>query len=187
MISSWQLHWWLAVMEVSLFYVEKHWYQKHILIYVWYFQQQLDLYFSRHPALSVYKTVYCSGTAWIVPGLNFVVRVRDHNHVNKWKHFPRYWSFVRGIHWSPVDSPHKGQWRGTLTFSLITGTNTWAINGDTGDLRRHRAHHDVILIWEYYTLKLQPKLLCVPRIFKPLHWNRNIVSWLNCRHWLHRK
>ena len=22
--------------------------------------------------------------------------------------FPRYWPFVRGIHWSPVNSPHKG-------------------------------------------------------------------------------
>ena len=30
--------------------------------------------------------------------------------VIKCKHFPRYWSFVRGIHRWPVDSPHKGQW-----------------------------------------------------------------------------
>ena len=36
--------------------------------------------------------------------------------VMKWKHFPRYWPFVRGIHRSPVDSPHKGQWRGALMF-----------------------------------------------------------------------
>ena len=28
--------------------------------------------------------------------------------VIKWKHFPRYWPFVRGIHPSPVNSPHKG-------------------------------------------------------------------------------
>ena len=35
----------------------------------------------------------------------------DHDDVIKWKHFPRYWSFVRGIHRSPVNSPHKGQWR----------------------------------------------------------------------------
>ena len=27
----------------------------------------------------------------------------------KWKHFPRYWPFVRGIHRTPVNSPHKGQ------------------------------------------------------------------------------
>ena len=30
------------------------------------------------------------------------------------KHFPRYWPFVLGIHQSPVNSPHKGQWRGAL-------------------------------------------------------------------------
>ena len=33
--------------------------------------------------------------------------------------FPRYWLFVRGIHRSPVNSPHKCQWRGALMFSLI--------------------------------------------------------------------
>ena len=43
-----------------------------------------------------------------------------HDDVNKWKHFPRYWTFVRGIQWSPVDSPHKGQWRGALMCSLIS-------------------------------------------------------------------
>ena len=37
----------------------------------------------------------------------------------KWKHFPRYWPFVRGIHQSPVNSPHKGQWRRALTFSYL--------------------------------------------------------------------
>ena len=34
-------------------------------------------------------------------------------------HHPRYWPFVRGIHRSPVNSPHKGQWRGALMFSLF--------------------------------------------------------------------
>ena len=37
----------------------------------------------------------------------------------RWKHFPRYWPFVWGIHRSPVNSPHRGQWRGALMFSLI--------------------------------------------------------------------
>ena len=32
-----------------------------------------------------------------------------HDDVIKWKHFPRYWPFVRGIHRSPVNSHHKGQ------------------------------------------------------------------------------
>ena len=33
----------------------------------------------------------------------------QHDDVIKWKHFPRYWPFVRGIHRPPVNSPHKGQ------------------------------------------------------------------------------
>ena len=36
--------------------------------------------------------------------------------VIKWKHFPRHWPFVRGIHRSPVNSPHKGLWRGASMF-----------------------------------------------------------------------
>ena len=31
-----------------------------------------------------------------------------HDDVTKWKHFPRYRPFVRGIHRSPENSPHKG-------------------------------------------------------------------------------
>ena len=40
--------------------------------------------------------------------------------VIKWKHFPCYWPSVRVIHRSPVNSPHKGQGRGSLMFSLIS-------------------------------------------------------------------
>ena len=65
--------------------------------------------------------------------------------VIEWKHFPSYWLFVRGIHRSPVNSPHKGQWRGTLMFSLTCAwPNTWANNEGADDLKGHRAHYDVI-------------------------------------------
>ena len=61
-----------------------------------------------------------------------------HDDVIKWKKFPRYWPFVQGIHRSPVNSPHKGQWRGTLMFSLICSwTNGWVNNREAGNLRRH--------------------------------------------------
>ena len=43
----------------------------------------------------------------------------EHDDVIKWKHFPRYWPFVRGIHWSPVNSPHKGQWRYHAHYDVI--------------------------------------------------------------------
>ena len=70
-----------------------------------------------------------------------------HDDVIKWKHFPRYWPFVRGIHRSPVNSPHKGQWRGALIFSLIcVWINGWVNNSDAGDFRRYRAHYDAIVM-----------------------------------------
>ena len=68
----------------------------------------------------------------------------SHHDVIQWKHFPRYWPFVRGIHRWPVNSPHKGQWRGALMFSLICAwIKGWVNNREAGDLRRHRVHYDV--------------------------------------------
>ena len=41
-------------------------------------------------------------------------------------------------------SPHKGQWRGALTFFLICAwTNDWANNRDAGDLIHHHARYYV--------------------------------------------
>ena len=65
----------------------------------------------------------------------------------KWKHFPRNWPFVRGIHRSPVNSPHKGQWGGALMFTLICARiNGWVNTREAGDLRRYRPHYDVIVM-----------------------------------------
>ena len=75
------------------------------------------------------------------------IKCHCHDDVIKWKHFPRYWPFVRGIHRSPVNCPHKGQWRGALTFSLICAwINGWVNNREAGDLGRHSAHYDVIVM-----------------------------------------
>ena len=59
----------------------------------------------------------------------------------------------------PVNSPHKGQWRGALIFSLIcVWINGWANNRKAGDLRRYRAHYDAIVmeiqpkVWHYITV-----------------------------------
>ena len=47
----------------------------------------------------------------------------------------------------PLNSRHKGQWRGALMFSLICARiNGWVNNGEAGDLRRHRSHYDVIVM-----------------------------------------
>ena len=70
-----------------------------------------------------------------------------HDDLIKWKHFLRYWPFVRRIHQSPVNSPHKGQWRGALVFSLIcTRINGRVNNGEAGDLRRHEFPFDGVIM-----------------------------------------
>ena len=86
-----------------------------------------------------------------------------HDDVIKWKHFPRYWPFVRGIHRSPVNYPHKGQWRGAFMFSLICARVN---NGEAGDLRRHRAHYDVIVMNDLLIPKLHRLHRCSLEIDK---------------------
>ena len=80
----------------------------------------------------------------------FIVRnccIIKHDDVIKWKHFPRNWPFVREIHRSPVNFPHKGQWRGALMFSLIYAwINDWVNNREAGDLRRQNGHYDIIVM-----------------------------------------
>ena len=56
-------------------------------------------------------------------------------------------ALLPGIHWWPVNSLHKGQWRGALTFSLICAwINSWINNHEAGDLRRHHAYYDIIVM-----------------------------------------
>ena len=67
-----------------------------------------------------------------------------HDDVIKWRHFPRYWPFVRGIHrsrWLPRTKASDAE---ILMFSLIYAwINDWVNNREAGDLRRHRGHCDV--------------------------------------------
>ena len=109
-----------------------------------------------------------------------------HDDVIKWKHFPCYWSLVRGMHRSPVNSPHEGQWRGALMFSLICAwINGWVNNGEAGDLRRHRSHYylTVMLAMEkdtkykcisiFYQMKSSRHEL----ISQVICWQKSIVTW----------
>ena len=72
-----------------------------------------------------------------------------------WHHqmetFSALLAFVWGIHRSPVNSLHKGQWWRDLMFSLICAwINRWVNNGEAGDLRCHHAHYDVtVLLWDH--------------------------------------
>ena len=95
-----------------------------------------------------YTTPWFTALAVILVCLFLSLQVRRwHDDVSKWKHFPRYGPFMRGIHQPPVDSFHKDRWCGALVFSLIcVWTKSWTRNRDMSDLRRHRAHYDLIVI-----------------------------------------
>ena len=72
--------------------------------------------------------------------------------VSWWRHqietFSALLAFVRGIHRSPVNSPHKRPV--TRSFWCFLWSALWIIgwvnNREAGDLRRHRAHYDVIVM-----------------------------------------
>ena len=68
-----------------------------------------------------------------------------------WRHqmetFSALLALCAGIHRWPVNSPHRGQWRGALMFSLIfVWINGWVNNREACDLRRHQAHYDVTVM-----------------------------------------
>ena len=103
-----------------------------------------------------------------------------HDDVIKWKHFPRYWPFLRSIHPSLVNSAHKGQWRGALMFYLICAwINGWVNNREAGELRRNRTHHDVTeMFWQVYMYYLNA-LFHYQLILSMNEWDTNPVYILN--------
>ena len=104
-------------------------------------------YWTNTRLLSTDQEHYFTGTSKLLVWLGNITAVwtNDNDDVIKWKHFPRCWPFVRGIYRSPANSPHKGQWRRALMSTLICAwINAWVNNRGAGDLRRHRAHYDVI-------------------------------------------
>ena len=93
--------------------------------------------------VDVLVLVWISHKTYDVAGL----QIKSHDDVIRWKHFPRYWPFVRRIHRSPMNSPPKSQWCVDLMFPLICAlTNSWANNREAGDLRCHRANYDVTVM-----------------------------------------
>ena len=64
-----------------------------------------------------------------------------HDDVMKWKHFPRYWPFVRGIHrsaWIPLTKASDAE---LCCFFNLPWIYCWVNNSEAGDLRRNRDHH----------------------------------------------
>ena len=107
-----------------------------------------------------------------------------HDDVIKWKHFPLYWPFVQGIHRSTVNSPHKGQWRGALMFSLMCARiNSWVNNREAGDLRRYRLHDDVIVINTRWNVLSAAAFHCMTAVFVWSQYQTMLLKWPLCQVW----
>ena len=85
-----------------------------------------------------------------------------HDDVIKWKQFPRHWPFVRAIRRLAVDlhpypSPpppppplqRPATWRFDVIFDLRLNQRLSKHPRDAGDMRRHRVHRDVTLMWSW--------------------------------------
>ena len=83
------------------------------------------------------------------PQLHWGAIPSSHDDVIKWKHFPRNWPFVQGIHRSPVNSPQRPVTRSFDIFLICVWINDWVNNREAGDLRRYRAHYDVIVVYRF--------------------------------------
>ena len=85
----------------------------------------------------------------------------------------------------PVNSPHKSQWRGALMFSLIcVWINDWVNNRETGDLRRHRGHYDVNVMFLTW-----PLTISVYHVAPTIHYCQQCIIHMvtTKRHWRPQK
>ena len=136
-------HWQRGYLFISLFRSTT---KKPKALYYWALCERNTLGTSGFPSQKT-SNVEIVSMSW----LRHSLAISHHDDVIKCKHSLRYRPFVREIHRSPGNSPHKGQWRGVLMFSLICAwINGWVNNGEAGDLRRHRAHYDVTIMHILY-------------------------------------
>ena len=78
---------------------------------------------------------------------------------------------------SPVNSHHKGQWRGALmAFLICAWINGWVNSCEAGELRRYGAHYDV-------TLARRPGLLTVSKNYREIWTIRQTFHW---RKYIHK-
>ena len=125
---------------------------------------------------------------WVVMWVQVLICVQEWNSVvSGWRHQMETFSALLAM--CAGNSPHKGQWCGALMFSLIcVWINGWVNNREAGDLRRYRAHYDVIVMmsfpnrndwswWRHLGRRALSALLQVIRdyfVFTPSQWEATL-------------
>ena len=114
-----------------------------------------------------------------------------HDDVMKWKHFPRYWPFVWGIHRCPVNSPHK--WPVTRSFDVFFDLRLnkqlskqwwgWWFDTLSCPLWRHRNGLERSTLTRWVTSNL---LICqqlTSSLNLHLNWPASLISLISI-HWV---
>ena len=116
-----------------------------------------------------------------------------HDDVIKMEQFSALLTICAGNSPAPVNSPHKGQWRGALMFPLIcVWINDWVNNREAGDLRRYRAHNDVTVMLNAFSsikkfgeFRLQFHWRLFLRVHQTIgsHRNHSKNEFISIRNW----
>ena len=111
-----------------------------------------------------------------------------HNDVIKWEHFPRYLPFVRGIHRSSVNSPHKGQWRGALMCLVFSIYKYFSVIICVCDCQNTTIIHVILWrltviisrIYSWFIYKIWYVTTWIASLTVKLHFGRYYWPTLNC-------
>ena len=111
---------------------------------------------------------------------NFNSRKCIHDDVMEWKHFPRYWPLCgkfTGHQWIPLTKASNVElW--CFLWSVPEQTNGWINKRCAHDLRCHRAHYGVIVMWECF-LRMSSTLFRLKTLTKCVILLRNSGSFLS--------
>ena len=135
---SWWIYIWILIKEPWQFIKDLSWPSGKVLHSTLSFVQSQSVLFMR-PAVP--RRDYLAIDLW----LDVLAAFAWWRH--QWKHFPRYWPFVRGItgyRWIPRSKASDAE---LWCFLLVCAwTNGWVSNRDADHLRRHRAHYGVTVM-----------------------------------------
>ena len=95
-----------------------------------------------------------------------------HDHVIKWKPFPCYWPLCEEF--TSHNFPQRPVTELWCFLWSAPQSSSWANNGDAGDLRRHRTHYDVTVMF------------CALVCTRSVAWVSNIIHWNWFNHRQHR-
>ena len=97
-----------------------------------------------------------------------------------WKRFPHYWSLVRGIHRSPVDSFIYSHQNGALMFAFLAWTSCWTNSRVDIDLRHHATHIMSVqcILYQYFDSLLQKKWILVYHELS--YYSFALTCWFTC-------